>query len=127
MRGVFVLVMTQREIIEFEETNRSVIRLYLEGTFWKAYEKSAFAFSTRVKQYRVLRKESKTLGQDILYIGFPSAALDSTLSGLMTRTLNEKTMDVVLSYPINDNEFLLWRDSQLSSSIRRKAVASRAL
>ena len=54
---------TQKEIIEFEETNTGVIRLYLEGSFYKAYERSAFAFCTRIKDYKVLRKESKTLGR----------------------------------------------------------------
>ena len=54
--------MTQKEIVEFEEANTGVIRLYLEGTFYKAHERSAFAFCTRIKDYRVLRKESKTLG-----------------------------------------------------------------
>ena len=44
--------MTQREIIEFEETNTGVIRLYFEGSFYKAYERSAFAFCTGVTRWR---------------------------------------------------------------------------
>ena len=66
----------------------------------------AFAFCTRIKNYRVLRKESKTLGRDILYVGFPMAALDRTLGNAMTRKVNDTTIDVVLSYPMNENEFL---------------------
>ena len=81
--------MTQKEIIEFEDTNTGVIRLYLEGTFYKAYERSAFAFCTRIKDYRVLRKESKTLGRDILYVGFPMSALDKTLGNAMTRKVSD--------------------------------------
>ena len=104
--------MTQKEIIEFEESNTGVIRLYLEGTFYKAYERSAFAFCTRIRDYRVLRKESKTLGRDILYVGFPMSALDKTLGNAMTRKVSDTALDVVLSYPMNENEFLQWRDSQ---------------
>ena len=104
--------MTQKEIIEFEETNTGVIRLYLEGSFYKAYERSAFAFCTRIKDYKVLRKESKTLGRDILYVGFPMTALDRTLGNAMTRRVDEVVIDVVLSYPISENEFLQWRDTQ---------------
>lgn len=107
--------------MEFEESNAGVIRLYLEGTFLKAYERSAFAFCTRIKDYKVLRKESKTLGRDILYVGFPSSALDRTLGGVMTREVDESTLDVVLSYPIDENEFLVWRDAQ------EVEMASRAL
>lgn len=115
MRGVTIrkdLEVTQKEIIEIEETNTGVIRLYLEGTFYKAYERSAFAFCTRVKDYRVLRKESKTLGRDILYVGFPMSALDKTLGNAMTRKVSDTALDIVLSYPMNENEFLQWRDSQ---------------
>ena len=36
---------------------------------------SAFVFCTRIKNYKVLRKESKTLGRDILYVGFPMAGI----------------------------------------------------
>ena len=104
--------MTQKEIIEFEETNTGVIRLNLEGSFYKAYERSAFAFCTRIKDYRVLRKESKTLGRDILYVGFPMSALDKTLGNAMTRKVSDTALDVVLSYPMNENDFLQWRDSQ---------------
>ncbi|MCQ2116519.1 MAG: hypothetical protein MJY76_00010 [Bacteroidales bacterium] len=115
--------MTQKEIIEFEEANTAVIRLYLEGTFYKAYERSAFAFCTRIKDYKVLRKESKTLGRDILYLGFPMAALDKTLGGAMTRKVSEAIIDVVLSYPISVNEFLQWRDAQEVEQASRALIS----
>lgn len=104
--------MTQQEIIAREELNRDSIWLYLEGSFFKAYERSAFAFCTRVKDYKVLRKESKTLGRDILYVGFPMSVLEKTLSGCMVNTIDEKTLKVVLSTPINENDFQKWRDAQ---------------
>ena len=63
--------MTHKEIIDIEQENTGYINLHLEGTFYKAYEQSAFAFCTRIEAYNVLRKESKTLGRDILYVGFP--------------------------------------------------------
>ena len=56
-----------------------------ENEFYEAYERSAFAFCTRIKDYKVLRKESKTLGRDILYVGFPLAAGDRIFRRL-TRT-----------------------------------------
>ena len=64
------------------------------------------------KDYRVLRKESKTLGRDILYVGFPMTALDRTVGNAMTRKVGDTILDVVLSYPMNENEFLQWRDAQ---------------
>ena len=115
--------MTQKEIIEFEEANTGLIRLYLEGTFYKAYERSAFAFCTRIKDYKVLRKESKTLGRDILYVGFPMSAADKTLGNAMTRKVSDVIMDVVLSYPIDVNEYLQWRDAQEVEQASRALIS----
>ena len=113
--------MTQKEIIEFEETNTGVIRLYLEGSFYKAYERSAFAFCTRIKDYKVLRKESKTLGRDILYVGFPMTALDRTLADSIIQTIDEKTLRIILPAPISLNGFEEWRDA------KEVEMASRAM
>jgi len=104
--------MTQQEIITKEESNFNSIWLYLEGSFYKAYERSAFAFCTRVKDYKILRKESKTLGRDILYVGFPMSAKDRTLSGCMVNVIDEKTLQIVVSRPIDENDFQKWRDAQ---------------
>lgn len=104
--------MTQKEIIEREEGNTSYIWLYLEGTFWKAYERSAFAFHTRVKEFRILRKESKTLGRDILYLGFPQTAFERNTAALLLKPIDEKTFCATLPLPIEENEFLAWRDAQ---------------
>ena len=104
--------MTQQEIIDIEQDNTGYINLYLEGTFYKAYEQSAFAFCTRIKAYNVLRKESKTLGRDILYVGFPQTTLDKVLSSQMFVRIDEKTVRVTLSTPIDNSEFLVWRDAQ---------------
>lgn len=104
--------MTQKEILDLEQENTDSIFLYLEGSFYKAYERSAFAFSTRVKEFRLLRKESKTLGRDILYLGFPQTSLEKVLSNCMVQRIDEKRMRVVLSYPIDLTDFEAWRDAQ---------------
>ena len=45
--------MTQKEIIEFEETNTGVIRLYLEGSFYKAYQHSACLVHLYVHEFKL--------------------------------------------------------------------------
>ena len=104
--------MTQKEILEREAHNTDSIWFYLEGAFYKAYERSAFAFHTRVKEFKVLRKESKTLGRDILYLGFPQAALEKNTSKLLFSRIDEKTIRAALAVPIDEAEFLQWRDAQ---------------
>ena len=113
--------MTHQQIIERESTNTDSIWLYLEGTFYRAYEQSAFAFHTRVKEYKILRKESKTLGRDILYLGFNEKTLAAVTSDLMTERIDERTVRVRLSTPIDSEEFVQWRDAQ------ELALASQAL
>lgn len=113
--------MTQKEILDREADNTGSIWLYLEGSFYKAYERSAFAFCTRIREYKTLRKESKTLGRDILYVGFPMTSLERTLSQQMAVQVDDRTIRVVLSYPISDKDFMSWRDAQ------EVEMASRAL
>ena len=39
-------------------------------------------------------------------------ALDRTVGNAMTKKVSDNTLDVVLSFPMNENEFLQWRDAQ---------------
>ena len=43
--------MTVKEIIQIENGNRNTIILLREGIFWRAYEKSAYAFSMQVHPF----------------------------------------------------------------------------
>ena len=47
------------EIASREDANRAEIALYPEGLFYKAYERSAFAFVTRISAF----KPSKKIGR----------------------------------------------------------------
>jgi hypothetical protein len=40
------------KIITEEEMNINCIHLYKEGSFWKAYEQSAYLFVKHIKNYR---------------------------------------------------------------------------
>ena len=68
-----------------------------------------------------MRKESKTLGRDILYVGFPLAAKDKTLANSIVQTIDEKTLRIVLPTPISLNGFEEWRDA------KEVEMASRAM
>jgi len=62
------------EIVKKEENNSDIV-LHKEGMFWRAYEYSAYCFVTNIKNYNVLHKFYKNIGQDIVYIGFPGSYL----------------------------------------------------
>ena len=63
------------EIASMEDVNRAEIALYPEGLFYKAYERSAFAFVTRISAFKPSKKRIKYLGRDIVSIGFPAGYL----------------------------------------------------
>ena len=63
------------EIASREDVNRAEIALYPEGLFYKAYERSAFAFVTRISAFKPSKKRIKYLGRDIVSIGFPAGYL----------------------------------------------------
>lgn len=46
------------EILQTESGNTDKIHFYREGVFYKAYERSAYAFVTRVKAFMVKRLHS---------------------------------------------------------------------
>lgn len=50
---------TIESILAKESDNRQQIYLYREGVFYKAYERSAYLFVTRVKPFRAKKKTVK--------------------------------------------------------------------
>ena len=74
--------MTVKEIIQIENGNRNTIILLREGIFWRAYEKSAYAFSMQVHPYKPTRKWVIAVKQDVVSLGFPvSTAVEASQPG----------------------------------------------
>ncbi|MBQ9184401.1 MAG: four helix bundle protein [Bacteroidales bacterium] len=73
--------MTKKEIFEFEKSNPGVIRLYPEGTFYKAYEQSAYALCKYVHAFKVSCNYVKTIGDYIVGVGFPKSSLQKWAGG----------------------------------------------
>ncbi len=67
--------MTKKEILDSEASNWGRITIYKEGTFWVAYERSAFLFHKFVRPYQVKKTFSKTAETEIVSLGFPEAVL----------------------------------------------------
>lgn len=66
--------MTMNDIIATERRNTDKIYLYLEGIFWKVYERSAFAFIHRISRYKPSKRFVKYLDTEIVSLGFPDAS-----------------------------------------------------
>lgn len=85
------------EILDFEKNNTQKIYLLKEGIFWRAYESSAMLFSKYIKEYKLIKKFIKIAQQEIVYMGFPAASLNSILETVVEKGFNiEKQSDVLI-------------------------------
>lgn len=96
-------------ILSSESHNTDKIHFYREGVFYKAYERSAYAFVTRVKPFMVKRLFVKSVNQEVLSIGFPTNSLHSYFaSDKITERDNEA--EVILDTAIVLADFEKWRN-----------------
>ena len=76
--------MTKLEICAIEDANPGVVYLCPEGTFYKAYQQSAWLLCTRVHPFKVSVRPLKGLDGPLLSVGFPFSSFDKFSSGLRT-------------------------------------------
>lgn len=73
-----------QEIIkrEVERTldDRMVLHFYQEGSFYRAYEWSAWLCHRYINQFKVTHHHSKSIEHSVLFVGFPVASLEKYLS-----------------------------------------------
>ena len=93
----------------FEEQNDCTVRLWPEGSFYKAYERSAYLFVNRVKSYEVQRRYVATAGRDVVSIGFPQSAQEKL--GLTGRVCDNGSVTIRVDAPLDEQAFLSWRDA----------------
>lgn len=116
--------MKMSEIYALEELNKSSIYLYLEGSFFKAYEKSAFRFCKKFRECKVSAVHSSSLACDIVRIGFPKIALAKYMAvaqslGYSVEHIDEKRITINGVEPLEG--FNSWKNVSVANSIRTKA------
>lgn len=102
--------MTVKDIIHLESGNQTTIILLREGIFWKAYEKSAYAFFHQIHPYKPTRKWVQTIKGDLISLGFPMASADTVLKDREILLRQEDRL-VIATVPIAQGEFELWKQS----------------
>lgn len=98
-----------QEILKTESENIDKIHFYREGVFYKAYERSAYVFVTRIKPFMVKRLFVKCVNQEVVSIGFPTNSLRSYFAAdKITEKDNEA--EVILDTAIVPADFEKWRE-----------------
>lgn len=78
------------------------IRLYAEGIFYKAYERSAWVACRVLHPFMVKKRAVRKVGQEVVSIGFPKTSLEKWAG---TRRVEHIGDDCVVIY-MNDDEAL---------------------
>ena len=97
-----------KDKLKAEERNERTIRLWPEGTFFKAYERSAYLFIKQVRAYEPRRRYIQAVGQDVVSIGFPQTVLETL--GVNHAPATDGAEVIQLQTALDEQQFMLWRD-----------------
>ena len=126
-----------KDVLEIESKRETleqcvVIHLFEEGTFFRAYQWSAWLCHRYIKEFKPTHKRLKQGDETLIFVGFPVSSLMnyvSSQSQLITKS--EKQVDLV--FPLSvigdvldvsclETEYLNWKSSiPLSESSKKKS------
>lgn len=94
------------------------LHLFADGSFYRAYEWSAWLCCTYIKQFQVTRRFIKSTDSDMLFVGFPKTSLSRLLpEGCETKEQDEGHLLVCLPDILvkgeqdRTHEFANWRST----------------
>ena len=117
MSQIIQIIQTEHER---SDDNRNVIHLYQEGSFYRAYNWSAWLCHRFVHQFKVTHKNLKGIEDSVLFVGFPITSIDKYFGSFVVSEVSEKTKDVSLpdnivtgcmDMDIMQTDFDIWKDS----------------
>lgn len=117
--------MQLKEILSIEnnrtEETKCVIHLFQEGSFYRAYEWSAWLCHRFVQQFKVTHKNFKSIDQSVLFVGFPVMSLPKYVDHKAeVSDVDEKNKDVLFSSSVIPDDmdldlmaadFEMWKSS----------------
>ena len=122
--------MTKLEICEREDANSGQVYLYPEGTFYKAYQKSAWLLCTKVHPFKVSARSLKGLDGPLLSVGFPMTSLDKFSAGLEVadNLMGIGCKSLIFRELIDFSDYKEWRSGfTANSSLSRKEAPFNSL
>ena len=105
------------------------VYLYKEGVFWIAYEQSAYLVS-QVKALKPTKKFVKTVGQEVVSVGFPDTALANVLLSFRLVSQSDTQVVVESSQAIELSAFEAWKSElplRTAENVSKDNVIARAI
>lgn len=125
-----------KDILEIEQDRKDpkdwqIINLFQEGSFYRAYEVSAWLCHTYIYQFKVTHRHVNGIEQSIAFVGFPVTSLEKrTPQGASIVPKTEKHIMLMLSpseqkITVDEmkNEFAVWKSRQPVAEAKEKPDA----
>ena len=118
--------MTFKERLNREKDNHSAIILFNDrGLFYNVLERSAYAFHTRIRPFKVHVKTLKGLDDPFVSIGVPVAQKDTYLKFLNFTTDDQGNVTAQLDNAIDEKDFQEWKKHILDNYSEKKEKAEK--
>lgn len=96
------------------------IHLFQEGTFYRAYEVSAWLCHLHISQFKVTHRHMRGIDQSVAFVGFPVSSLEKRKpEGAVLEMVEDKHVVVRLAPPAElpqvedmDGDFAVWKSQQ---------------
>ena len=112
--------MTFKERLDKEKDNLTKIILFNDrGLFFNLVERSAYAFHTRIKPFKVHVKTLKGLDKPYVSLGVPVDKADEYLQGMTTEKDEQGNLIANLNEPIDERAFLSWKEHIIDNNIQK--------
>lgn len=103
-----------KDILDKEKENDcTFVRLYAEGIFYKAYERSAWTACRVSHPFKVKKRYVRKVGQDVVSIGFPKTSLWKWAGERRVEDDADESVLIHLSddefVPFEEKEFEKWK------------------
>ena len=97
--------------------------MFREGNFWRAYERSAYAFVKHVNSLKAVKRAYKALdGDTLVYVGFPTSSENKYLEGRAHHIVGDRLI-VPLAETIDQTQYEQWK----AQVPQKEAMPSRPL
>lgn len=81
--------------IEHSREHPNELHLFAEGTFWRAYEYSAWLCFRCINEFKVTKRHIKGVDTPVCFVGFPQTSLDKWISSF--QVINEDKKHLIVS------------------------------
>lgn len=113
--------MSFKERLNREKDNHSAIILFYDrGLFYNVLERSAYAFHTRIRPFKVHVKTLKGLDSPFVSIGVPVAQINTYLKFLNFTTDDQGNVTAQLDNAIDEKDFQEWKNHIIDNYNEKK-------